>query len=587
MKKAILLLLAGTLFAARADAQPDIRWIFQPVDTVGLYEKLEIFLNFEADFENPFDPDQLDIMATFTSPSGETWHVPGFYTGGGWSSFNVRFSPVEKGSWSYRVVIRDRNGEASSEERSFEAVPSTYHGHIRVASNNRYLEHADGTAWYGVGLWYNGITDTAVLDELKEKGVNYISRLIAPLETWASGMGRYDQASCERIDELIDALEERDMKLALNFWFHSFLSETVWGGGNIAWHRHPYQTVCAAKDFYSSDEAWAYQENLYRYMIARWGYSRALAIWFVVDEVNGTDGWVSGDSVAAAGWARKVHDYFKENDPWQHLTTGTRSGGVEEWWDRGYDVFDLPGREIYEAQGFPINRTGQIDGDDTHPLTYSYRNYHGEVKKLWHGWEKPAIIPETGWDHTFYEMTMPGYQAQFHNALWVTLATGTAMSPFWWSYSDEINDNIVTNQLRSLRHFTSRIPFSRLTGLEPLEATNPGGDAYAMGSDQLIFGWAVNAETDMSGKTITLPGIREGTYRLRLYHTWRGRFLDERGGRRGRGPRPGQAIPEEPAGTIVEAGNKGLEIQVPVLRIEGGHARYIGQDVAFTLEPVD
>jgi len=557
------------------------------VDTVGLYEKLEIFLNFEADFENPFDPDQLDIMATFTSPSGETWHVPGFYTGGGWSSFNVRFSPVEKGSWSYRVVIRDRNGEVSSEERSFEAVPSTYHGHIRVASNNRYLEHADGTAWYGVGLWYNGITDTAVLDELKEKGVNYISRLIAPLETWASGMGRYDQASCERIDELIDALEERDMKLALNFWFHSFLSETVWGGGNIAWHRHPYQTVCAAKDFYSSDEAWAYQENLYRYMIARWGYSRALAIWFVVDEVNGTDGWVSGDSVAAAGWARKVHDYFKENDPWQHLTTGTRSGGVEEWWDRGYDVFDLPGREIYEAQGFPINRTGQIDGDDTHPLTYSYRNYHGEVKKLWHGWEKPAIIPETGWDHTFYEMTMPGYQAQFHNALWVTLATGTAMSPFWWSYSDEINDNIVTNQLRSLRHFTSRIPFSRLTGLEPLEATNPGGDAYAMGSDQLIFGWAVNAETDMSGKTITLPGIRKGTYRLRLYHTWRGRFPDERGGRRGREPDPGRATPEEPAGTIVEAGKKGLEIQVPVLRIEGGHARYIGQDVAFTLEPVD
>jgi len=322
-------------------------------------------------------------------------------------------------------------------------------------------------------------------------------------------------------------------------------------------------------------------------MIARWCYSRALAIWFVVDEVNGTDGWVSGDSVAAAGWARKVHDYFKENDPWQHLTTGTRSGGVEEWWDRGYDVFDLPGREIYEAQGFPINRTGQIDGDDTHPLTYSYRNYHGEVKKLWHGWEKPAIIPETGWDHTFYEMTMPGYQAQFHNALWVTLATGTAMSPFWWSYSDEINDNIVTNQLRSLRHFTSRIPFSRLTGLEPLEATNPGGDAYAMGSDQLIFGWAVNAETDMSGKTITLPGIRKGTYRLRLYHTWRGRFPDERGGRRGREPDPGRATPEEPAGTIVEAGKKGLEIQVPVLRIEGGHARYIGQDVAFTLEPVD
>ena len=39
--------------------------------------------------------------------------------------------------------------------------------------------------------------------------------------------------------------------------------------------------------------AWKYQEKLYRYFIARWGYSRALAIWFIIDEVNGTDGWAT------------------------------------------------------------------------------------------------------------------------------------------------------------------------------------------------------------------------------------------------------------------------------------------------------
>ncbi len=494
----------------------------------------------------------------------------------------MRFSPVERGTWKYTVTIRDKNGETASGERSFEAVPSGHHGPIKIAGNNRYLEHDDGTPWYGVGLWYNGQTETEVLDELKEKGVNYISRLIAPLETWASGMGRYDQLACESIDELIGELEERGMKLALNFWFHSFLSETVWGGGNIAWHRHPYQTVCEAKDFFSSEKAWEYQEKLYRYMIARWGYSRALAIWFVVDEVNGTDGWAMGDSVGAASWARKVHSYFKENDPWQHLTTGTRSGGVEEWWDRGYEVFDMPGREIYEAQGFPINKTGRIEEDKTHPLTYSYRNYHGEVRKLWNGWEKPALIPETGWDHTFYEMSMPGYQAQYHNAMWVCLASGTAMSPFWWSYSGSINDNIVTNQMRSIRRFSGRIPFSELTGLAPVKAVTPGGDAYAMGSDQMIFGWAVNADADMSGKTITLPGIREGSYRVKLFHTWRGRFLGEPEGRsRRRTPANIQNVP----GTLVEAGKKGLAIQVPVLKIEEGHARYIGQDVAFILEP--
>jgi hypothetical protein len=376
---------------------------------------------------------------------------------------------------------------------------------------------------------------------------------------------------CRQIDDLLEELEKRDMQLALNIWFHSFLSETVWGGGNIAWYTNPYQLVCNAKNFFHSEEAWKYQEKLYRYMIARWGYSRSLAIWFVIDEVNGTDGWASGDNAGAAAWAGKVHDYFKQHDPWNHMTTGTRSGGVNEWWDKGYEIFDMPGREIYEAQGFPINTTGQIAKDKTHPLTYSYLNYHGQVKKLWDNYEKPVIIPETGWDHTFYEMTMPGYQSQYHNTLWVTMATGSAMSPFWWSYSDQLNDNMVTYQLRNLRRFTEQIPFSKLTGLKPLKATNPGGNAFAIGSDQLIFGWAVNADTDMSGKIITISDIKDGHYRLRLYHTWSGRNIDTGGQRE----------------TPVTAARNSLSFTIPILKIEGGHAQYVGQDVAFVLENED
>lgn len=572
MKKQNIVLLF-LLFAppAGVTGQPAIERIFQRDDQVGLYEKLEFSMRIDADYENPFDPGQLDIMATFTAPSGKKWEVPGFYSEAFWGGFNVRFSANETGEWSYIVRLRDKNGTTESETRTFVVVPSGHHGPIRIAPNKRYLEHADGTSWYGVGLWYNRGTDTDILDDLEDRGVNFISRLIRPLETWGTGLGRYDQLLCSQIDELLEELEKRDMQLALNFWFHSYLSETVWGGGNIAWPTNPYQLVCEARDFYSSDEAWAYQEKLYRYMIARWGYSRSLAIWFVVDEVNGTDGWVSGDSLGAAEWAGRVHDYFKAHDPWQHLTTGTRSGGIMEWWDEGYEIFDLAGREIYEAQGFPINKTGQIDRDPVHPLTYSYRNYHGEVSRLWHHYEKPAIIPETGWDHTFYEMNMPGYKAQFHNALWVCLASGSAMSPFWWSYSRALNDNVVTDQLLHFRRFTDRIPFAELTGLAPAEISNPGGDAYAMGSDQLIFGWLVNADTDMAGKSIAINGVESGRYRLRLYQTWSGRFISVDG-------KDEQVISTE---------KSSLSFDIPVLKIEGSHAHYIGQDIAFILEPAE
>jgi len=229
----------------------------------------------------------------------------------------------------------------------------------------------------------------------------------------------------------------------------------------------------------------------------------------------------------------------------------------------------MAGREIYEAQGFPVNETGQIDNDPVHPLTHSYRNYHGQVSKLWEHFEKPAIIPETGWDHNFYEMNMPGYMAQYHNAIWVCLASGSAMSPFWWSYSRALNDNVVTDQMLHYRRFTERIPFAELTNLAPIRAENPGGDAYAMKSDQMIFGWAVNADTDMAGKTVTIQGIRKGRYSLKLYQTWSGRFI----GREGEYEK------------IIESDGKSLSFWIPVLRIEDSHARYIGQDVAFLLVP--
>jgi hypothetical protein len=106
-----------------------------------------------------------------------------------------------------------------------------------------------------------------------------------------------------------------------------------------------------------------------------------------------------------------------------------------------------------------------------------------------------------------------------------------------------------------------------------VEAENSEGDAYAIGSDQLIFGWAVNADTDMAGKTVTLKDVSKGDYNLKLYHTWRGQFLrnDDR---------------SEMVQTVKTKGNS-LSFDIPILKVEGGHARYIGQDIAFILEPVD
>ncbi|HCU21254.1 MAG TPA: hypothetical protein DF818_18630 [Bacteroidales bacterium] len=553
-------------------ASPEIIRIRQRPDTIGLYEKFEVSLELKCEFVNPFDPADIDIQAEFTSPSGKKWKINGFYNLSMSTLWKVRFSPDETGKWSYSVTVRDKNGTVTSSPQSFLAVSSKHNGPLQVASNKRYLTHSNGKDFYGVGFWYNdgyegfgsGRVEAAELDRLKSLGVNFISTFITPLETWATGVGRYDQNIAGRLDELLQMLEERDMMLSLNLWFHSYLSETVWGGGNVRWYVNPYKQITEAKDFYRSDEAWKYQEKLYRYFIARYGYSRSLALWFIIDEVNGTDGWVKGDSLKAAEWIGKVHNYLKANDPWNRPTTGTRSGGIKEFWHEGYQITDIAAREIYEAQGFPINRTSTIDSADVNPLIHSYRNYATENQKLWHGYGKPVINGETGYAHTFYEPSMPGYLAQYHNALWVTLATGSAMMPFWWAHSRFINDLTVNSQLTSLRRFTDRIPFAHLTDIKPANIKCvKGGDVYGMQTNELVFGWVVNSDGDVAHEKITVSSLKNGKYKLATYHTWRGMVIEQ---------------------TEVTVTDGTITFGPPYMRITGSQARYIGQDMAFILE---
>ena len=567
----IFAVLTGIHFNSFSGTSPEIVNIIQRQDSVGIYEKFELSLVMKCEFVNPFDPDDIDIHAQFTSPSGKKWNIPGFYNYSYSTLWKIRFSPNESGRWIYSVTVRDRNGEVSVANRSFITTRSAKKGPVTVAENKRYLKYADGSDFYGVGLWYNdgytgfnhGFVKPGELDNLKSLGVNFISSFITPLETMGSGLGRYDQNICGRLDELLEMCEERDMLLSLNIWFHSFLSETVWGGGNVRWYANPYQQITQAKDFYRSEPAWKYQEKLYRYFIARWGYSRALAIWFIIDEVNGTDGWVSGDSLAASAWGKKVHNYFKANDPYDHPTTGTRSGGINEFWHQGYETFDLAAREIYEAQGFQINKTSTLDSAKVNPLVSSYSNYAQEIRKLWHGYEKPAIVGETGWDHVFYEPSMPGYLAQYHNALWVSLATGSAMTPFWWAHSGKLNDNVLTSQITNIRKFTNNIPFAGLTGVSPAAIKSSKGDAYAMQSNEMIFGWIVDAVSDVAGDIINLTSVQNGRYKLKIYHTWRGEFIEEK------------------ELTITE---RSVSFGLPFMHNTDSHANYIGQDVSFILE---
>ncbi|MDZ7721871.1 MAG: hypothetical protein U5R06_03345 [candidate division KSB1 bacterium] len=177
-------------------------------------------------------------------------------------------------------------------------------------------------------------------------------------------------------------------------------------------------------DFWSSEEAWTYQERQYRYLIARWGYSRALGIWEIVNEINGTDGWQNGRRDDARRWVGRVHDFFKAHDPTGRPTTASMSGG--QYWPEGYAEVDISNVHMYE--------TGWLAPYGGNPLRSSVYTYSNVTRQMWNDFEQPAILGEAGYTDNYGDFGggTPEYTQMFHNALWASWANGLAATPVWW-----------------------------------------------------------------------------------------------------------------------------------------------------------
>jgi hypothetical protein len=157
---------------------------------------------------------------------------------------------------------------------------------------------------------------------------------------------------------------------------------------------------------------------------------------------------------------------------------------------------------------------------------------------------------------------MPGYLAMYHNALWVSLANGACATPFWWSYSDRINDSVVTNQLLHFARFVADIDFAA-SAFKPVTVTAGDCDAWALQSDKMVFGWIVHPRTSVANENFTIAGLPDASYTVRLYRTWRGSYLD-------------------PLSATARDGK--LTVSIPELRTSRGHASHIGHDIAFRIE---
>ncbi len=154
----------------RAYADPALLpWLFAGdgrVMEVGTRAQVQQWDLFETSFESAkaYTNSFMDIEVDVIFKQGERqWRVPAFWAGGG--TWKVRFAPPVQGEYTYRVECTDKaNAGLNGKEQALSVAaytgdnPLLKHGFLKVSSDKRHFEHADGTPFFWLGdTWWKGL----------------------------------------------------------------------------------------------------------------------------------------------------------------------------------------------------------------------------------------------------------------------------------------------------------------------------------------------------------------------------------------------------------------------------------------------
>jgi len=497
---------------------------------VSNYETIEFTLDMDAKYSNPYDVREIAVDGVITSPEGEQWNAPGLWDGEG--AWKLRFTPSQVGTWKYSVSVTDTNGKSESSDGEISVTPSYKHGWIipgdsfNPVYSPHYLVYHDGTPFYGVGFCeaLNILIDgfdvedgLGLFDNMTEANANYV--VWWPMYSnsiFGSSYNDYSVSNMKVIDAVVKDAEKEDILLVFTIWDHPNLRDEThaWGEGN--WKRNGFSKSGDIDSFFVSDDAWAWQKNLYRYIIARWGYSTSIGMWQTVSEINGTNAYDQTDP-----WHAKVNNYFVEHDPYRHPTTASGSGEVD--WPTGHAIMDMPQMHIYNF------------GDDN-DVTNSAAVIAEWTQRMLQSADSPNWVGEFG---------VPGnasYPELFHNSIWAALGAGASMTPAEWN-SGGAWGRMTPEMYADLGRFASFVEDIPLAKWNPfaLRVTTNDGQVRGGGiagqdggllwvQDYSLVGASVEAVRNSTpvrpGVVVELKGLIPGKYVVSPYDTWQGNFLD-------------------------------------------------------------
>ena len=433
MKKIITAAFA-LLIAAGMSAQ--ITSVTPSATRVKQYDAIFFEVALTGEWDNPYLQEEAALDMVLTAPSGKELVLPCFYKegeSGAESTWEARFTPQEKGKYTY-FFRYTQDGQVASESApaTFKSRRSKLQGILHVR-DNWTLVYDNGKPFRGVGInlcWESRTQDDskffsdlheqhdrfnfdAMLPDFAKNGGNFTRMWICdwnfPIDRQTGfNNHRYEEtteymnrSAVERLDHVVNLSDDLGIKIML-----------CMGQGNVV----------ADQAFFTCPDAKVRYRNYLRYIVARWGYSPAIAMWEFFNEIdnvqhNAPDGVIPAEYIVA--WHDEMSTYLAGLDPFQHIRTTSISHRDLEGLNDLANL-DINQKHIYNA---------------THVVPETIDAYIAKHNK-------PYIVGEVGyewdWSKNFDDFA-DGMNMDFRRAFWYGLFSQTALTPmtWWWEWFDE------------------------------------------------------------------------------------------------------------------------------------------------------
>lgn len=502
--------------------------------TIGKFEKLELLVNLEATYSNPYDYDQVVLKAILTAPSGRKDTIEGFYlqdfdlntssgnlTTKGNGEWRIRFAPNEKGTWQYDISVTANGKMSNSVSGNFNCTDNSNKGFVRKNSSN-YLNFDNGEQYFPVGqnlCWNNGNPYLSYKTWLEKMGAAKANFMRLWLCHWGlgiewkkdvnsgyDGLRKYKQNNSWYLDWLVEKCHSEGMYIMFCINHHGQVSSQV----NPNWSDSPYNTanggMCAQTwNFFDNNDAKLTHKNRLRYIVARWGYSPQIMTWELFNEVNWTDAYSSNNvKVAVRNWHDEMAKYLRKIDPYKHLIS-TSYGKDEDPL-----LWKLPSMDFTQTHNYlSVPNIEKSVADESQNFIEDY--------------SKPTLCGEFGIDVGSGGGTSSADPKgiHLHNTLWATAFSGAigAGATWWWdSYTEPRN---LYSTFTPVSEIVKKIEFVK-DNYKPTTAKISGGGSAGNLSISPSADWG---QTSTAVFTVTTSEISNGKLNQYLYGSqWNTQF---------------------------------------------------------------